>query len=136
MRKIRFRGRTEHGTWKFGDLIQYETGEMAILNKFSQFGYEAVEITNRYKVIPKTVGQYTGLKDKKNTRIYEGDIVIWDKWDAHTLHKEKFKIVWIDGDASFYGVGIDDETKFISLLNSNIGMEVVGSIFENPELTQ
>lgn len=130
MRSIRFKGKTDHGTWKVGDLIQYQSGEMAILNKFSKFGYEAAEITNRCKVIPETVGQYTGLKDKNNTRIYEGDIVTWDKWDGHSLYKLKLKIMWIDNNASFYGVCVNDDTQFLSLLNSNVGMEVIGNIHD------
>lgn len=38
--------------------------------------------------------------------------------------------MWVDSNASFYGVGVDDETKFISLLNSSVGMEVIGNIHD------
>jgi hypothetical protein len=40
----------------YGDLIQYESGERAIIDKpMSRYGYEATEISNRTKVKPETV---------------------------------------------------------------------------------
>ncbi len=78
--------------------------------------------------------QYTGLNDKNSKEIYEGDIVNWDKWDGHNLEKEKLKIIWITEEAGFYGIGTNDKTRIISLINSRVGLEVIGNIYENPEL--
>ena len=73
MREVLFRGkRTDCEAWVEGDLLHYESGEMAICKGFSKYGYEATEIIGRYKVSPETVGQYTGLADKNGVRILRG----------------------------------------------------------------
>ena len=144
IREVIVRGkRTDCGEWVEGDLLHYESGEMAICKGFSKYGYEATEIIGRYKVLPETVGQYTGLTDKNGVRIFEGDIV---KGIAYSVERIG-AIVWIDEIASF-GVRYFKSQNPTTWENSSIlrcasmgktdefAAEIIGNIHDNPELLE
>ena len=63
-REILFRGQTEDGKWMYGDLIQYASGERAIIsNPFSKYGHELTQIYKLGRVKPETITQFTCLYD-------------------------------------------------------------------------
>lgn len=82
------------------------------------------------------VMQYTGLKDKNGKEIYEGDIVKHNGfYEGDCYYNAGYgQVLWDDEDTGFYLTAKD--TSFISLfdLTKNLDGEVIGNIYENPEL--
>ena len=131
MREIIFRGKTEKGEWVYGDLLHPD---------LYGNGYSIEDYTkgknNCFDVIPKTVGQYTGLTDKNGKRIFEGDIIIELDGGMDGIPR---KVVWDEHWMQFecplvrrhwaYG------TNSCSLWLMRDGdIEVIGTIHDNPEL--
>ena len=70
--------------------------------------------------------QYTGLKDKNENEMYEGDIVIH--------HGKMYKIIFNAEEARFVLRDDEFELEIPFTNNNNKRMEIVGNIYENPEL--
>lgn len=70
--------------------------------------------------------QLTGLKDKNGKEIYEGDIRC-GKYYFETEEQTRFQVIkWDEKNACFYWDG-PEIPRFIDV-------EVIGNIYENPEL--
>lgn len=127
MRQIKFRGKSEQLGWCFGDLFQYpenpknESKVISMIGGGSSF------------VIPETVGQFTGLRDKNGTEIYEGDIIEGD-------HDIRHEIYYDDNEAQFMAACDGDRRYLSGGVNqgwiNEFGKVVVGNIHDNPELIE
>ena len=140
MREIIFRGkRLNNGEWIEGSLCTTIPSDENFYT-ISYFDFEGYYIEE--KVIPSTIGQYTGLTDKNGTKIFEGDIV---KADGYIFTVKFGKCGGVEnndnfGYMGFYFEGFDRITKKcmdLGLRNDIcylVNREVVGNIHDNPEL--
>lgn len=142
MRTIKFRGKRIDGKgFAFGSLI--------LPNSENENTYIQGWNGAKFKVIPETVGQFTGLHDKNGKEIYEGDIV---NWGMHLPNSEerfhRYAIVEFNPDIQFKIIfyinsqnGVKKETdghifRFgqFTYKETEKHLQVLGNIYENPEL--
>ena len=120
MREIKFR------TWHKEKKIMGEVLGIDILHKEIFFSNEDVDCYEHTDFKDVELMQYTGLKDKNNKEIYEGDIV--------TLHNSRYKVIFKTEGARFVLRNDEFELEITFINNNNERMEIVGNIYENSEL--
>ena len=124
MNTIKFRGKREdNGEWVYGAFYPIKDERVYfIINNCQSIDFDDNStFFNGYKVHKKSVGQFTGLHDKNGKEIYEGDIV--------TDGVGKYKIIYDLKLAGYqpYCIFRDDPENYC---------EVIGNIFENPEILE
>lgn len=129
--------RIDNGEWVTGNLIQSsdaEDGWEAIIipvknsNMFTKHighGYGNLGFENWYRVNLSTICRCTGSKDKNGELIYENDIM-------KNKHNS-YRVVW-DNEEGSWMLELDSVSLYgLSEVNSK-KYEVIGNIFDNPEL--
>ena len=155
MREIEFRAKDYLCNWHYGSLIVEEHTKPT----WEDLNCPATEISyairekeknnfiNPYKnieVMPHTICQYIGLKDKKGKKIFEGDIF---KGITEDTRETRYAVIKfgkykdINFEDSCYGFYFEYGREQFSLFNGEAEgynllklIEIVGNIFDNPEL--
>lgn len=136
MREILFRGkRIDNGEWVYGCLLNniYGASKPVIISDSSYTDDNRIANDDWEFVIPETVGQYTGLTDKNDKKIFEGDIVkVLDEFDHKVIYLIDYK------DASFCAnqKGVNFSIYLSEFNTGRYSIEIMGNIYDNPELLE
>jgi len=147
MREILFRAKTTdevrgfkfvpNGTWVYG--FYADKVGLPVVYQFEQSRADYVD----YEVDRETVGQFTGLTDRNDKQIFEGDIV---KLTDKNNNFEWIAVVEFGNPNSYYSWGwqLKPITKnveynldilcWVDIDDFGVYCEVIGNIYDNPEL--
>lgn len=132
MREILFRGKDSiTKSWVYGALVQQQDDplkEKAFIISYSNYQFGDFSEAVMHEVDPETVGQYTGFVDKKGKKIFEGDIV--------SIYNSKAFLFAVEWNNQYVlkctSNGVSD--NILNVIESPEDVEVVGNIYDNPEL--
>lgn len=122
MRDILFRGkRIDNGEWVYGYYSLFKESH-AIMCDDGLWR----------KVVPESVGQFTGLYDKHNNKVFEGDIL----HDPGENRWFNWLVKIIDGHTCLINIGVDGYQHAPMYLDQSSARqrEIIGDIHTNPNL--
>ena len=139
MREIEFRAKDLNGNWVSGfysPRIWFPSFEQT--PNIKTFKGADIEININ------TLGQYTGLKDKNDKKVFEGDVIrmhyFFTNYDPSSLgafedEAEIIGVVKCDLIDGFYVETVDDHSRcYLQWVEEPTEeLEVLGNIYDNPE---
>lgn len=139
MREIKFRGkRKDNGEWVYGSLVNNFWANSKTKSPVCEIFTPALEdgdcwddyVSDENSVVEvhtESVGQFTGLKDKYGKEIYDGDII----------GRRGMKNTFVEYERCRWVLRYDEpKAEWRQDLHNQVSLhlEVIGNIYENPEL--
>lgn len=121
-----YRTNYKNGDWVYGLITQRK-------NQYTCATMTNIDGVSNIDVDDDTLGQYTGHKDKKGVKIYEGDIL-------NSLYRDDgcegiYVIEFADG--RFYPRRYKKHQQLVCITMRDLKWcEVIGNIYDNPELLE
>ena len=114
MNRLIFRGkRVDNGEWVRGHYFTFEE----CMNGIHHLSHRIGDLEDNFSVITETVGQCTGLSDKNEKLIFEGNVVKWN-------NEHKTPIIW----DSEYACFRRDDHEGMSNYRNEWEAKIVGNI--------
>lgn len=140
MREIEFMGkRIDNGEWVCGTVeFLLVDGDLTKTQIYAFIKHTDMDDIGKvygysFSIIPETIRQYTGFKDVRGNKIYEGDILALDCFWSVRVEYEKGSFMVRDV----------DKVRYNNLIrNCHIGdfniseWKIIGNIYDNPELLE
>ena len=135
MREILFRGQTRRKgekVWMDGSPVESNWVHGGVLkgNGDHSIIYQTEPDIEKKVVYTDTLGQFTGLTDENETKIFEGDIIqTYDPDEGYAV------VRYDDTETEFYADFVGDNVYYgLGGTFRNDDLEIIGNIHDSPEL--
>ncbi len=140
MGEIKFRGKDKKtGKWAYGSYVyikENRKGEQHFIFEYIVNEKTKDSYTTECVVSNKTIGRFTGIRDRMEEDIYEGDIVCDNFCNigiiVYSVHFMGWRIRFKKGRKDLVERSVPVE--IFSWVYPKIALEVIGNVFDNPEL--
>lgn len=126
-RQIEFRG-FDGTKWYYGDLEYNRKDDVARIHTYNEDG----SYNKQYLVDQYTVCEFTGMKDRHGNKVFEGDIVRWNK--DQKLYVVEFRSGMFYASVEPCNQHIYGGFPLWFLCEEEQHCEIVGNRYDNPEL--